>query len=199
MPEYNSKDIDYLLDVSSVLGRDFQARMKHFEEKAELLGFSKVIFSKVHSRSKNKFIEELDSYPKEKLNLQIEGTITKKSLIGVYFFILEDESTINESTWSEFKSGKKISNFNKHGKDCQKILYIGQRNSSVVSRLVNHTVKKSESTQSLALYSPECPNFNYSITLYYQRMVEAPNTTSKIYCLLLETIAKELFPTIIGQ
>ncbi len=144
MPEYNSKDIDYLLDVSSVLGRDFQARMKHFEEKAELLGFSKVIFSKVHSRSKNKFIEELDSYPKEKLNLQIEGTITKKSLIGVYFFILEDESTINESTWSEFKSGKKISNFNKHGKDCQKILYIGQRNSSVVSRLVNHTVKRAK-------------------------------------------------------
>ncbi|NNH78841.1 hypothetical protein HLH17_14545 [Acinetobacter sp. ANC 5380] len=188
MLESNSKNLDFLLDVSQVKDKDLQTRMRHFEEKAEILGFTKIEIPSCNTRSVNEHIQ----------NLTFEK-VRNTFLLGVYFFHLTNQSAVKKDDWNNFRTNKKISPWNDHVVEAENILYIGQRHNDLKTRLCDHTVKANYSTQALKLNDPSCPNFSYSITLYYQRIDKTKKATSKIYCLLLETIAKELFPTLIGK
>lgn len=188
MQESNSKDLDFLLDVSSVVGKDFTTRLNHFENKAKLLGFKKIEIESYDTQSPNPHIQDLNF-----------GEENSGSFLGVYFFYLTNQSTVNKDDWLNFKLDKKISPWNNHTVETNNILYIGQRHESLKTRLTDHTVKANINTQALKLYEPDCPSFSYSVTVYYQSKNKGSKATSKIYCLLLETIAKELFPTLIGK
>lgn len=188
MPECNSKDLDFLLDVSSVIGEDFNTRMKHFEEKVRILGFDKIEIESHDTKTSNQHIQNMSF-----------GAGSSKSFFGIYFFYLTNQSTVNGGDWATFKENKKISPWNKKVVKAENILYIGQRHESLKSRLFDHTVKANFNTQALKLYDENCPPFSYSVSIYYQSKNNGSKATSKIYCLLLETIAKELFHTLVGN
>ncbi|WP_411686168.1 hypothetical protein [Acinetobacter pseudolwoffii] len=188
MPKCNSKDLDFLLDVSSVIGKDFTTRLQHFERKAEILGFIKTEIESHDTKSPNPHIQNMSF-----------GAGSSTSFFGVYFFYLTNQSTLNGGDWVAFKESKKISPWNTNVIKSENILYIGQRHESLKSRLADHTVKANLNTQALKLYEENCPPFSYSVSVYYQSKNKGTKATSKIYCLVLETIAKELFPTLVGK
>lgn len=191
----NVVDLNELLNLDDLSELSYKEKMEIFKNKAITLGFDTKEIGTAPTRKKNDYVDTLD-FKKGK----------NETVIGVYFFYLSrGNEIINKKQWDEFKKPKdmkqiKASPWNKDDTARENdILYIGQRHENLVSRLRDHTVKSNEQTQSLKLYKEECPSFEYNITLFYQNASKKQKMRNKILCFMLESIAKNLFPTKIGK
>jgi hypothetical protein len=191
----NVVDLNELLNLDGLSELSYQEKMETFKNKAKILGFDTKEIDTAPTGEENNFINTLDL--KKGKN---------ETVIGVYFFYLSRGiKIIDKKQWDEFKNPKnmkkiKVSPWNKDDTASENdILYIGQRHVDLVSRLRDHTVRSNEQTQSLKLYKAECPSFEYNITLFYQTAPIKQKMRNKIFCLMLESIAKNLFPTKIGK
>lgn len=183
-------DLIELLNLEGLNELSYQERMKIFQNKAKTLGFDTKEIDAASTKSINTHITTLNFKENKR----------EETAIGVYFFYLY-KGTIEKEKWDNFKySIQKVSPWNTDGTAMKNdILYIGQRHENLVSRLKDHTVRSNEQTQSLKLYKEECPSFEYNIILFYQIASKKQKMQNKILCLILEAIAKNLFPTKIGK
>lgn len=143
MQNNDPKNIDTLLDTSEVKNMTFEIRINHFERMANLLGFKKIEIESCDTRKPNEKIKYLDF-----------GQGTKKSISGVYFFHITNDTKLEYGDWIKFKGTSTVAPWSDKNTsiDATNILYIGQRHEDLQTRLKNHTFEAADRTGAMKLF-----------------------------------------------